>query len=59
MEFQTGKAKTESRLPLFVIGKLVVFSAEESHSTAVLVEAASEIAVGDQVLTVIEEVELN
>lgn len=59
VEFDTGKARTESRLPLYVIGKLVVFSAEESHSTAVLVESANEIEIGDQVLTVIEEVELN
>lgn len=59
IEFETGKTRTESRLPLYIIGKLVVFTAEESHSTAVLVEAAAEIQVGDQVLTVIEEVELN
>ncbi len=48
----------DDRLPMYVIGKLVVFSAEEGFATAVLVEAAEDVDVGDRVLTVIEEAEL-
>ncbi len=48
----------DDRLPMYVVGKLVVYSAEEGFATAVLTEAAEEIIVGDRVLTLIEEADL-
>jgi len=50
--------KKNERLPQYVIGKLVVFSTDEAHSTAVVVDSSESLEVGDRVYTVVEEADL-
>ena len=50
--------KKNERLPQFVIAKLVVFSTDESHATALVVDAAQSLEPGDRVYTVVEEADL-
>ncbi len=51
--------KKIERLPLFVVGKLVVYSVDDNHATAVLVDGAQNVSIGDRVYTVVEEAEMN
>ncbi len=50
--------KKNERLPQFVVGKLVVYSVDDSFSTAVLVDSNTTIHTGDHVYTVVEEADL-
>jgi len=50
--------KKSERLPQYVIAKLVVFSTDESHATAVVVDASQSLEAGDRVYTVVEEADL-
>ena len=50
--------KKNERLPQFVIAKLVVFSIDESHATALVVNASQSFSPGDRVYTVVEEADL-
>ncbi len=58
LQTQFKHRKMTERLPQFVVGKLVVYSVDDSFSTAVLVDATRSVMPGDHVYTVVEEADL-